>query len=75
MSIGANVHRLRQERSISQSALADVINVHQTHISAIERGEKTPSLEVAQQLASYFGVSLDELVKGPSSVPQPQLVQ
>lgn len=65
MSIGANVHRLREERSISQSALADAINVHQTHISSIELGKKTPSMEVAQQLAKFFKVSLDELIREP----------
>lgn len=75
MSIGANVQRLRQERSISQGALAEAINIHQTHISKIELGKKTPSMEVAQQLADFFGVSLDELVKGPAQhIEHPALV-
>lgn len=70
MSIGANVQRLRQNRSMSQSELAEAVNIHQTHISKIELGKKTPSMEVAQQLADFFGVSLDELVKGLSQ-PEP----
>lgn len=66
MSIGANVRRLRKERSLSQDALAAAINVHQTHISSIERDDKAPSIEVACELALFFGVSLDELVNSES---------
>lgn len=71
MSIGANVRRLRKERSMSQDALAAAIDVHQTHISSIERDDKTPSIEVARQLAAYFDVSLDELVNGEPSTLEP----
>lgn len=69
MSIGANVQRLRDERSMSQGELADAIGVHQTHISKIERGVKSPSLDVAQKLAQYFGVSVDEVI---GNHPQPE---
>lgn len=68
MSIGTNVQRLREERSISQDQLADAVRVHQTHISKIERGVKKPSLEVLQQLAHFFDVSVDDLL---DSQPQP----
>ena len=57
MNIGINVRRLRQERAMSQEELAVAIKVHQTHISKIEKGEKTPSMEVVQALASFFSVS------------------
>lgn len=71
MSVGVNVRRLRKERSIRQDELAAAINVHQTHISRIENGEKSPSLEVTRQLAAYFGVTLDELVGTPEEISEP----
>lgn len=61
MNIGANIHRLRSERAISQGELAKAIDVHQTHISKIERGDKMPSIQVATQIAEFFGVTLAEL--------------
>lgn len=67
MSIGENVRRLRKDRDMTQDSLAAAIDVHQTHISSIERGA-TPSIEVIQQLAVFFGVSLDELVNGEPSI-------
>lgn len=70
MSIGRNVYRLRQAREISQLALADAIGVHQTHISSIERDDKTPSLQVAQQLAHYFGISMDALLGADESLAE-----
>lgn len=70
MNIGTNVHRLRKERLMSQSALADAIGVHQTHISFIEQNRKTPSIQVAMRLAEYFGVPLGELL-GESSELEP----
>lgn len=74
MSMGENVKRLRNGRSMSQEELATAINVHQTHISSIERNGKNPSLEIVQRLATYFGVSLDVLVNGePVSIVEAEI--
>lgn len=71
MSVGVNVRRLRKERSIRQDELAAAINVHQTHISRIENGEKSPSLEVTRHLAAFFGVTIDELISSEESISEP----
>lgn len=62
MNIGTNVQRLRIERCMSQSELAAAINVHQSHVSKIEQGDKKPSIEVLQALATFFGVTVDSLL-------------
>lgn len=62
MNIGTNVQRLRNERSMSQHELAIAINVHQSHISKIERGDKKPSIELLKTLAGYFGITVDDLL-------------
>lgn len=76
MSIGENVRRLRCERDLSQEELAAAIKVHQTHISSIEKNKKSPSLEVLQLLASFFGVSLDALANGePKHQPEAEMAR
>lgn len=69
MNIATNLRRLRSERGLSQQELGDLVDVHQTHISQIEKGSKTPSLALAQRLAEYLGVTVDELLG--DSHPEP----
>ncbi|MGC4153710.1 MAG: helix-turn-helix transcriptional regulator [Propionicimonas sp.] len=58
-----NVHNriamLRAERGISRRQLAEALGVHYQTIGYLERGEYSPSLQLALQLADYFGVSVE----------------
>lgn len=56
------VNKLRKKNGYSQQKLAQVLNVHQTAISQWETGRTSPDVEVASQMASLFGVSLDYLL-------------
>lgn len=67
---------LRQERNMSQEALAAAVGVHQTMISAIERGTADPSLSLLRALASFFDVEpayflSEQPVPDPSPAPSP----
>lgn len=59
---GANVRKQREQRGLSQEALAQKLGVHQTFIAHIENGRKNPSFRLAQRVATLFGVSLDALL-------------
>ena len=59
---GEVVRRLRQERKLSQEALADEAGLHRTYISLLERGLRNPSLTVIQQLADGLKITTSELV-------------
>jgi transcriptional regulator with XRE-family HTH domain len=48
--------------SSSQADLAGLLNTRAPVIGRYERGEATPSVEVASRLAKILGVSLDYLV-------------
>ncbi|MDO4784857.1 MAG: helix-turn-helix transcriptional regulator [Propionibacteriaceae bacterium] len=52
---------LRAERGISRRQLADALGVHYQTIGYLERGEYSPSLALALQLAEYFEVSVEVL--------------
>jgi len=59
---GERVLQLRKERGWSQPELGKRVGTSATMISRYERGEMTPSIEVAFRIAKAFGVTLDGLV-------------
>jgi transcriptional regulator with XRE-family HTH domain len=63
---GRKILELRKERGWSQPELAKIIGTSGTIIGRYERGEVTPSIEVARKLAEVFGVTVDALVSEES---------
>lgn len=58
-----NMRALRKQKGWSQAGLAKRISVHLTHISRVETGKYTPSLEFVVKVARAFGVNVDNLLK------------
>ena len=50
---------LRMERGISRRQLAAALGVHYQTVGYLERGEYSPSLTLALQLAEYFEVPVE----------------
>ena len=61
MEMGKEIHRLREERGITQEALAEALNVTAQSVSKWERGASMPDIQMLPQIAVYFGVSIDQL--------------
>ena len=55
MNIGKNVKKLRIQKGLTQSELAQVVGVGASMIGHIEKGLKIPSLAVALEMAKFFG--------------------
>lgn len=53
---GTNVRRLREEKGLSQEALADKSDLHRTYISDIERFQRNISLDNIQKIAKALDV-------------------
>ena len=70
-SFGMNLRFLRNQKKISQYALASELGVAQTHIANLETGRTRPSWPFAQRVAEYFGVALDDLAAEPDETLQP----
>ena len=61
MNIGNKIKELRKARGITQEQLAESIGISFQAVSKWETGIGLPDITLAPALASFFGVSMDEL--------------
>lgn len=59
---GDAVRRRREERALTQEALADLAGIHRTYLSDIERGSRNPSLVNITRLAKALKLTPSELM-------------
>jgi transcriptional regulator with XRE-family HTH domain len=62
LNIGERITQLRKQNNLSQSDLADRIEVSRTIIGNYERNTNSPGIEVLIKMAKAFNVSLDYLI-------------
>lgn len=74
MKIGENIYKLRTEKNMSQTDLANALEVSRQSVSKWENNSAVPDLERIVNMSRIFEVTLDELVFGESaekpSVPE-----
>lgn len=61
IKLGKKIRRLRKERNISQEVLADALGISFQAVSKWENESAMPDVTLIPAIASYFGVSTDEL--------------
>ena len=61
---GNNIRIYRQQKGLSQEALADECGLHRTYIGGVERGERNVSLLNIVALAKALNVTPDRLFEG-----------
>ena len=55
------IEQIRKERGILQDELAKVLGVSRQTISSLENGRYNPSILLAHKIASYFGMTIEEV--------------
>lgn len=60
--LGENIKRLRQEKCITQETLALFLGVTFQSVSRWERGDGYPDITLLPMIASFFNVSVDDLL-------------
>jgi DNA-binding XRE family transcriptional regulator len=59
--VANRVEDFRTQAGLSRQELADQVGVHYQTIGYIERGEYSPSLVLALQIADVLGASVEEI--------------
>lgn len=59
---GRSVADLRLKVGLTQEELADRCYVHRTYIGAIERGEKSPTLNTIEKIATGLRIEIKDLI-------------
>lgn len=65
-----NIKRLRKERDLIQEALADFLGVSFQAVSKWERGESYPDIALLPVIASFFEITVDELLGIDKSIKE-----
>ena len=63
-SLGKRISELRKRKGITQDQLAEEMGVSSQAVSKWENDISCPDIGLLPQLSDYFGVTLDELMRG-----------
>ncbi|NYD78140.1 helix-turn-helix domain-containing protein [Arthrobacter cupressi] len=63
--VGARLKRLRTQRGVTLTELAETTGISKSTLSRLETGQRKPSLELLLPLAQAYRVPLDDLVGAP----------
>ena len=63
--VGARLKRLRTQRRITLTALAETTGISKSTLSRLESGQRRPTLELLLALSQTYRVPLDDLVGAP----------
>lgn len=62
MKFNEKIKTLRKGSNMSQQELAEKLHIHVTHLSKMENGHLSPSIDIVQRLMKVFAVSADQLL-------------
>ena len=60
--VGEVIAARRKKKGVSQAVLSGLADIGRTHLSAIERGERKPTLETLYRIACALDVPMSALV-------------
>lgn len=68
--VGAIIKTLREEKGLTQQQIADLVHMHRSNYSKVEKGERELSVEATNKIAIFFGLTIDQLLNKDSHIPQ-----
>ena len=60
--VGDVISEFRREKGISQEVLSGLADIGRTHLSAIERGVRKPTLETLYRIATALDVKMSDII-------------
>ena len=61
--VGKVIQRYREKKGVSQEVLSSFADIGRTHLSAIERGIRKPTLETFFKISEALGMNASDLMK------------
>ncbi len=61
--VGKVIADMRKKKGISQEVLSGLAVIGRTHLSAIERGERKPTLETLYRISLALNMKMSDVVK------------
>ena len=62
IAVGEAIAYFRKKKNLSQEVLSGLSDIGRTHLSAIERGERKPTLETLYRLSCALEIKMSEIV-------------
>lgn len=72
--LGQRIREERRKLHLTQAELAEAIDISDTYMGAIERGERGVTLETLVRLANRLGVTVDYLLADSVSDSDPNIL-
>lgn len=60
--VGDVIAEIRKRKGISQEVLSGLADIGRTHLSAIERGERKPTLETLYRISCALEIKMSDIV-------------
>jgi transcriptional regulator with XRE-family HTH domain len=71
-ALAKRLRLLREERQLTQEKLAFLAGLHRNYISLLERGQKSPTVDVLHRLARALGVKASALLASAEECAPPE---
>lgn len=62
IELGLRIKRLRSEKGLTQEKLAEALGISVEYVGKIERGKRTPSLDLVIVMSKFFHTSTDYIL-------------
>ena len=72
--LGKRIREERQRLNLTQAALAEAIDISDTYMGAIERGERSLTLDTLVRLVNRLGVTVDYMLSDSVSDNDPNIL-
>ena len=63
IKVGQTIAYFRQQKGMSQEVLSGLADIGRSHLSAIERGERKPTLETLYRICCAMDIKMSEVMK------------
>lgn len=63
VKVGQTIAYFRQRKGMSQEVLSGLADIGRSHLSAIERGERKPTLETLYRICCAMNIKMSEVIQ------------